>query len=758
MVKERKTLEKTDPLTDMRLFGVEIYIIPYENNNRWYEGEFVNGKRHGQGRCFYRKSPCIEWTGEWVDDNWLIGVVTWLADGTFIGRWNHINSTFVRDNGDDYCGELSFDGIAHGYGVMNYINGSCYRGMWREGWRWGLGILTYPDGCKYESEWTAGSLYVNNVDISFLHDKIRSFTDRIDSTNVFSIRNNRQNGLKSYIHAQVRHETSPTRLCTIMETILTCLSSIHANQFINDFISHSQFQRNFLLIAVMHGFYNIIELLLTKFNINIEIEGVLQLENEIIYGITPLWCAVGFDHLNIVQLLIRHGANVNHCILSKSTPMRVACYNGRIDIVKYLVDNGGDIKLVNAYDSTCLMIAAYRGHTELCRYLLGIGAEINAKDKEGSTPLHYACETNNLDLVKLLINSGAVNSKNLNGVTPLHIAASEPRPSIVEYFVNKSDYCSKIEQVEALELQAASYCNHTTATYDISKVYEYLFQAMQLRHADPEQPILKAYQQPLPIFNNQLECQTLEELEKIRFSNDTLRIETLLVLQRILGTTNSTALDSIMYRGVIFAREKRYEHSLLFSLYVMEIRKSIGESLQLLLSSVVNVFSDMMMHKVDIPCDTLIRAMKYAIGELMENELSSFNSSFESTLHLIVIISKVGATAVLLTETGVDVNATDMQRNTPLHVISSSRHADITDITVIINSLVAYGAHIDTLNNLGMTPIECIDTTRSDIRTLLKSQTKLSLKCISARIIVEYKIEYDSHVSKALAEFIQHHS
>ncbi|CAF1073584.1 unnamed protein product [Didymodactylos carnosus] len=582
MVKERKTLEKT-------------------------------------GRCFYRKSPCIEWTGEWVDDNWLIGVVTWLADGTFIGRWNHINSTFVRDNGDDYCGELSFDGIAHGYGVMNYINGSCYRGMWREGWRWGLGILTYPDGCKYESEWTAGSLYVNN-------------------------------------------------------------------------------------------------------------------------------------------LLIRHGANVNHCILSKSTPMRVACYNGRIDIVKYLVDNGGDIKLVNAYDSTCLMIAAYRGHTELCRYLLGIGAEINAKDKEGSTPLHYACETNNLDLVKLLINSGAVNSKNLNGVTPLHIAASEPRPSIVEYFVNKSDYCSKIEQVEALELQAASYCNHTTATYDISKVYEYLFQAMQLRHADPEQPILKAYQQPLPIFNNQLECQTLEELEKIRFSNDTLHIETLLVLQRILGTTNSTALDSIMYRGVIFAREKRYEHSLLFSLYVMEIRKSIGESLQLLLSSVVNVFSDMMMHKVDIPCDTLIRAMKYAIEELMENELSSFNSSFESTLHLIVIISKVGATAVLLTETGVDVNATDMQRNTPLHVISSSRHADITDITVIINSLVAYGAHIDTLNNLGMTPIECIDTTRSDIRTLLKSQTKLSLKCISARIIVEYKIEYDSHVSKALAEFIQHHS
>lgn len=35
-------------------------------------------------------------------------------------------------------------------------------------------------------------------------------------------------------------------------------------------------------------------------------------------------------HLNIVKLLIKHGANVNHRTKSQSTPLRAACFDGKI--------------------------------------------------------------------------------------------------------------------------------------------------------------------------------------------------------------------------------------------------------------------------------------------------------------------------------------------------------------------------------------------------------------------------------------------
>lgn len=60
-------------------------------------------------------------------------------------------------------------------------------------------------------------------------------------------------------------------------------------------------------------------------------------DGETIEGAPPLWCAAAAGHLEIVKLLICHGAKVNSTTRTNSTPLRAACFDGHLEIVKYLV-------------------------------------------------------------------------------------------------------------------------------------------------------------------------------------------------------------------------------------------------------------------------------------------------------------------------------------------------------------------------------------------------------------------------------------
>lgn len=68
-------------------------------------------------------------------------------------------------------------------------------------------------------------------------------------------------------------------------------------------------------------------------------------DGETIEGAPPLWCAAAAGHLDIVKLLITHGAKVNTTTRTNSTPLRAACFDGHLEIVKYLVQHGADVEV-----------------------------------------------------------------------------------------------------------------------------------------------------------------------------------------------------------------------------------------------------------------------------------------------------------------------------------------------------------------------------------------------------------------------------
>jgi Fem-1 homolog b len=106
-------------------------------------------------------------------------------------------------------------------------------------------------------------------------------------------------------------------------------------------------------------------MLLTNFSPNIEKECVIKFDGHLVHGATALWCAAGSGHLNVVKLLIKNGADVNHKTRTNSTPLRAACFDGRLDIIKYLVAHKAAINLANTYNNTCLMISSYKGHLDV---------------------------------------------------------------------------------------------------------------------------------------------------------------------------------------------------------------------------------------------------------------------------------------------------------------------------------------------------------------------------------------------------------
>ena len=84
--------------------------------------------------------------------------------------------------------------------------------------------------------------------------------------------------------------------------------------------------------------------------------------------------------------------------------------------------------MANRHGHTCLMIACYKGHFKIAKYLIEIGADVNRKSVKGNTALHDCAESGSLDIMKLLLISGARIDVDAYGMTPLLAASVTGQP------------------------------------------------------------------------------------------------------------------------------------------------------------------------------------------------------------------------------------------------------------------------------------------------------------------------------------------
>ncbi|WP_264687075.1 ankyrin repeat domain-containing protein [Wolbachia endosymbiont (group B) of Rhopobota naevana] len=176
-------------------------------------------------------------------------------------------------------------------------------------------------------------------------------------------------------------------------------------------------------------------------------------------GKTPLHCAIEFDELSMVDLLLTK-KNINPFVedndgrtsldyakegkkeeilqalinnkygSEQDSLLHLAAMIGEVNAVRYLIGKGIDVNIRNALHHTPLHLAAGIGHENVVKILVKEGnAEIDVFDARNQTPMHYAVNNKKLEIVKLLLELGAdVNSarigQNSMKLSPVHIAVS----------------------------------------------------------------------------------------------------------------------------------------------------------------------------------------------------------------------------------------------------------------------------------------------------------------------------------------------
>lgn len=106
----------------------------------------------------------------------------------------------------------------------------------------------------------------------------------------------------------------------------------------------------------------------------------------------PLHFAIESDNVDIFNLLINRGADINLSTMHGITPLMFACttpkLSNRKEMVSILLEKGALVDLMDVLDyKTALQYAVANRHTEVVSLLLVAGADANSLDKGGSTPL-----------------------------------------------------------------------------------------------------------------------------------------------------------------------------------------------------------------------------------------------------------------------------------------------------------------------------------------------------------------------------------
>ena len=121
-------------------------------------------------------------------------------------------------------------------------------------------------------------------------------------------------------------------------------------------------------------------------------------------GATPFLLGARAADLELMRLLLAHGADPQAATVENTTPLAVAAGVGYyenlwqppedqvLQALRLLIELGNDVNLANKHGQTPMHGAVYRGKNALVEFLVGKGARVNATDALGRTPLQLAEE------------------------------------------------------------------------------------------------------------------------------------------------------------------------------------------------------------------------------------------------------------------------------------------------------------------------------------------------------------------------------
>ncbi|XP_058820039.1 ankyrin-3 isoform X3 [Topomyia yanbarensis] len=145
--------------------------------------------------------------------------------------------------------------------------------------------------------------------------------------------------------------------------------------------------------------------------------------------------------------------DINTCNANGLNALHLAAKDGHYDIVDELLKRGANVDNATKKGNTALHIASLAGQKEIIQLLLQYNASVNVQSQNGFTPLYMAAQENHDECVNLLLAKGANPAlATEDGFTPLAVAMQQGHDKVVAVLL-ESDTRGKV-RLPALHIAA----------------------------------------------------------------------------------------------------------------------------------------------------------------------------------------------------------------------------------------------------------------------------------------------------------------
>uniref|UniRef100_A0A3Q2G6F2 Kinase D-interacting substrate 220b n=1 Tax=Cyprinodon variegatus TaxID=28743 RepID=A0A3Q2G6F2_CYPVA len=174
-------------------------------------------------------------------------------------------------------------------------------------------------------------------------------------------------------------------------------------------------------------------------------------------------------HLEVVRELLENSAYIEHRDMGGWTALMWAAYKGRVEVTQLLLEHGANPNTTGQQYSVYPIIwAAGRGHGEIVRLLLQHGAKVNCSDKQyGTTSLIWASRKGHYDCVMHLLEKGADVDQEGNSMTALIVAVKGGYTEVVKELLKRNPNVNMTDKDGNTALMIAAKEGYTEIVQDL---------------------------------------------------------------------------------------------------------------------------------------------------------------------------------------------------------------------------------------------------------------------------------------------------
>lgn len=224
------------------------------------------------------------------------------------------------------------------------------------------------------------------------------------------------------VHVDMVQLTALHYACTVgrfevVKLLMQYLDPIHLPDLASDLLH----------CACSGGHADVAEFLLTNLDAN---------QDFVKKGRSPLALACKMCHADVVQVLLKHGADVDQEDSQNETPLYRICGYANDDyaiIAALLLQHGAQISWPTR-DKSVLHHIALHGAVKVMEVLLAErpNIEVDSLDSKGKTSLHLACIRGKVDMVKMLLEKGADPfARDVKGANAIELARKAKKHEVV---------------------------------------------------------------------------------------------------------------------------------------------------------------------------------------------------------------------------------------------------------------------------------------------------------------------------------------